>query len=46
MTTYDSDNNKNQGHNMTILASPSAQQLLACSASTAATRHRTGFAGG
>ncbi|WP_226047128.1 hypothetical protein, partial [Klebsiella pneumoniae] len=46
MTTYDNDKNKKQGHDMTTLASPSAQQPLACSASIAATRHRTGFAGG
>jgi len=46
MTTYDNDNNKNQGQNMTTLASPSAQQRLACPALIATARLRPGFAGG
>ena len=40
------NNNKNQGQDMTTLASSPAQQRLTCSAAIATTRHRSGFAGG
>jgi len=46
MTTYDTNNNKNQGQNMINLTSPPAQQHPSRSANAIATRHRTGFAGG
>jgi hypothetical protein len=46
MTTYNTNNNKNQGQTMTTLVFSPAQQRLARTASIAARRHRTGFAGG